>query len=159
MAGRITKSESQLKPDPRYGDKVLAKFINCVMVDGKKATARQPTTHWMTFRHGSTRKSRGVPTEAIEAFHKAIENAKPNVEVRSKPVGGANIGPDARDPASPAESGFPLDHPAARGERQAAQASRRGAVRRSPRRRQGGHHPGADPPHGGSQQGLQPLLW
>ena len=40
MAGRITKSESQLKPDPRYGDKVLAKFINCVMVDGKKATAQ-----------------------------------------------------------------------------------------------------------------------
>ena len=41
MAGRITKSEQQLKPDPRYGDKVLSKFINCVMLDGKKSTAQR----------------------------------------------------------------------------------------------------------------------
>jgi len=39
MAGRITKSEEQLKPDPKFGDKVLAKFINCFMKDGKKAVA------------------------------------------------------------------------------------------------------------------------
>ena len=41
MAGRITKSEQQLQPDPRYGDKVLAKFINCVMLNGKKAVAQR----------------------------------------------------------------------------------------------------------------------
>ena len=39
MAGRITKSEEQLKPDPRHGDKVLSKFINCVMQGGGKSTA------------------------------------------------------------------------------------------------------------------------
>ena len=41
MAGRITKSEEQLKPDPKHGDKVLAKFINCFMKDGKKAVAQR----------------------------------------------------------------------------------------------------------------------
>lgn len=92
MAGRITKSESQLKPDPRYGDKVLAKFINCVMVDGKKATAQRCVYDALDDIQARIDKEKpeGVPTEAIEAFHKAIENAKPNVEVRSKRVGGAN---------------------------------------------------------------------
>ena len=41
MSGRITKSEQQLRPDPRYNDKVLAKFINCVMHQGKKAIAQR----------------------------------------------------------------------------------------------------------------------
>ena len=41
MAGRITKSEEQLKPDPKFGDKVLAKFINCFMKNGKKAVAQR----------------------------------------------------------------------------------------------------------------------
>jgi small subunit ribosomal protein S7 len=41
MAGRITKSEAQLKPDPKFGDKVLSKFINCIMKDGKKAVAQR----------------------------------------------------------------------------------------------------------------------
>ena len=41
MSGRITKSEQQLQPDPRYGDKVLSKFINCVMLNGKKAVAQR----------------------------------------------------------------------------------------------------------------------
>ena len=39
MAGRITKSEQQLRPDPKFGDKVLSKFINCIMKGGKKAVA------------------------------------------------------------------------------------------------------------------------
>ena len=41
MAGRITKSDSQLRPDPRHSDIVLAKFINCVMLGGKKAVAQR----------------------------------------------------------------------------------------------------------------------
>ena len=40
MTGRITKSDEQLRPDPRYHDKVLAKFINCVMHCGKKSVAQ-----------------------------------------------------------------------------------------------------------------------
>ena len=41
MAGRITRSEQQLRPDPRYHSKLLSKFINCVMLDGKKVTAQR----------------------------------------------------------------------------------------------------------------------
>ena len=39
MAGRITKAEQQLEPDPRFEDKVLSRFINCMMKGGNKATA------------------------------------------------------------------------------------------------------------------------
>ncbi|MFM1889254.1 MAG: ribosomal protein, partial [Planctomycetota bacterium] len=39
MAGRITASEDQLRPDPRFEDLTLSKFINCIMIRGQKATA------------------------------------------------------------------------------------------------------------------------
>ncbi len=86
MAGRITHAEKQLKPDPRYGDKVLSRFINCVMLDGKKAVAQRVV--YNAFDEIEKR-TEGNPS-AIEVFQKAIENVKPNVEVRSKRVGGAN---------------------------------------------------------------------
>ena len=41
MAGRITKSEEQLRPDPRYHSKVLSRFINCIMLDGRKTAAER----------------------------------------------------------------------------------------------------------------------
>ncbi|MFP4144656.1 MAG: 30S ribosomal protein S7 [Phycisphaeraceae bacterium] len=84
--GRWTKSEEQLKPDPRYGDKVLARFINCVMRDGKKSRAQRII--YNAFDEIEKR-TKGEPT-ALEIFHKALDNVKPNVEVRSKRVGGAN---------------------------------------------------------------------
>ncbi|MDP6987021.1 MAG: 30S ribosomal protein S7 [Phycisphaerales bacterium] len=92
MAGRITASEKQLQPDPRYGDRVLAKFINCVMLDGKKAVAQRVV--YDAIDKIQTRidkdKREGMPEKAIDAFRQAIDNVKPNVEVRSKRVGGAN---------------------------------------------------------------------
>ena len=86
MAGRITKSEQQLKPDPRFGDKVLARFINCIMRDGKKTVAQRIVYNALD---EIEKRTEGNPT-AIEVFHKAIENVRPDVEVRSKRVGGAN---------------------------------------------------------------------
>ena len=86
MAGRITKAEANLKPDPRYGSKVLSRFINCLMHDGKKAVAQRVV--YAAFDEIEKR-TNGEPT-AIEVFEKAIENIKPHVEVRSKRVGGAN---------------------------------------------------------------------
>ena len=84
MAGRITKSDVQLRPDPRYGSKVLARFINCVMNDGKKAAAQKVV-------YGALdeieRRTKGDPP-AIEVFEKAIAAVRPDVEVRSKRVGG-----------------------------------------------------------------------
>jgi len=86
MAGRITCAEEQLKPDPKYGDKVLSRFINCIMRDGKKAVAQRVV--YNAFDEIEKR-TKGEPP-AIEVFRKAIDNVKPNVEVRSKRVGGAN---------------------------------------------------------------------
>jgi len=92
MAGRITNSEKQLRPDPRFGDKVLAKFINCVMLDGKKSTAQRVMYDALDKIQARLDKDKrdGLPETAIEAFRLAIENVRPNVEVRSKRVGGAN---------------------------------------------------------------------
>ena len=86
MAGRITKAEEQLKPDPKYGDKVLSRFINCVMRDGKKSVAQRVVYNALD---EIEKRTKGDPP-AIEVFRKAIDNVKPNVEVRSKRVGGAN---------------------------------------------------------------------
>jgi len=92
MAGRITKSEDQLQPDPRFNDKVLAKFTNCIMQDGKKSVAQRVIYDAFTIIDKRLEKEDhpDAPKEAIELFHKAIENVKPSVEVRSKRVGGAN---------------------------------------------------------------------
>jgi small subunit ribosomal protein S7 len=92
MAGRITNSEKQLRPDPRYGDKVLAKFINCVMHAGKKSTAQRVMYDALDKIQARLDKDKrdSLPEKAIDAFRQAIENVKPNVEVRSKRVGGAN---------------------------------------------------------------------
>ncbi|MCZ6834795.1 MAG: 30S ribosomal protein S7 [Planctomycetota bacterium] len=93
MAGRITKSEQQLRPDPRYGDKILSKFINCIMLDGKKNAARKVMYSAMDLIDERLKKeggSEGAPKNALELFHRAIDNVKPDVEVRSKRVGGAN---------------------------------------------------------------------
>ena len=86
MAGRITKSDEQLKPDPRHGSKDLSRFINCVMRDGKKTAAQRCVYDALDLIEERTK---GSPP-AIEVFEGAIENVRPRVEVRSKRVGGAN---------------------------------------------------------------------
>jgi small subunit ribosomal protein S7 len=86
MAGRITKAEQQLKPDPKFGNKNLSRFINCIMQDGKKAVAQRVVYDAFEIIESRTK---GEPT-AIEVWERAIENVKPRVEVRSKRVGGAN---------------------------------------------------------------------
>ena len=92
MAGRITKSDDQLRPDPRFNDRVLSKFINCIMTDGKKAVAQRVVYDAMDIIDGRLKKetSPEAPKSSIDLFHRAIENVKPFVEVRSKRVGGAN---------------------------------------------------------------------
>ena len=93
MSGRITKAEQQLRPDPRYGDKVLSRFINCVMHKGKKAVAQRNVYAALDIIRGRLEKedeAEGKPKTELELFRKAIENVKPYVEVRSKRIGGAN---------------------------------------------------------------------
>jgi small subunit ribosomal protein S7 len=72
-----------LKPDPRFNDILIAKFINYIMWDGKKSTARGIVYDSLDLIEQKTKKP------AIEIFKKAIQNVQPLVEVRSRRVGGA----------------------------------------------------------------------
>ena len=80
-----TASESILKPDPRYNSKLVSKFINSIMWDGKKTVAQKIFYDAMD---KVTKQMKDVPP--LEIFETAINNVKPYVEVRSKRVGGAN---------------------------------------------------------------------
>jgi small subunit ribosomal protein S7 len=82
--GKRTASATTLKADPRHGSKLASKFINCLMWDGKKATAQR-------IFYGALEqiKKRMPDAEPIQVFEQAVENVKPTVEVRSKRVGGA----------------------------------------------------------------------
>ncbi|MFN9976761.1 MAG: 30S ribosomal protein S7, partial [Phycisphaerae bacterium] len=81
----MTASRSHLKPDPKYGSELAGKFINCMMWDGKKATAQR-----IFYDALDEVKSRLPEKEPIEVFLQAVENVKPHIEVRSKRVGGAS---------------------------------------------------------------------
>ncbi|WP_437192042.1 30S ribosomal protein S7 [Planctomicrobium sp. SH527] len=84
MAKSFTASKAQLKPDPRYGSKLVTKFVNCLMYDGKKSVAFGAFYDAMDIIE---KKITDVPPS--EVFSQAIENVKPHMEVRSKRVGGA----------------------------------------------------------------------
>ncbi|MCG8450562.1 MAG: 30S ribosomal protein S7, partial [Pirellulales bacterium] len=74
----------QLKPDPKFSSLLAAKFINCLMNDGKKSTAQK-----VLYDALDIIKERLPGEEPIEVFTQAVENVKPAIEVRSKRVGGA----------------------------------------------------------------------
>ena len=82
--GRITASRSQLKPDPKFNSLLASKFINCLMWDGKKTTSQ------MLLYDALDELDKRVPNEEpIDVFNQALENVKPQVEVRRRRVGGA----------------------------------------------------------------------
>ena len=80
-----TASIDTLKPDTRYQSLLASKFINCLMHDGKKATATRVFYDAM-----DQIKKRMPDIDPIEVFKGAVENVKPSLEVRSRRVGGAN---------------------------------------------------------------------
>jgi small subunit ribosomal protein S7 len=92
MAGRITKSEEQLRPDPRFNNRVLAKFTNCIMRDGCKTSAIRVVYDAMDEIETRLKKQPHPDgcESSIDVFERAINNVKPHVEVRSKRIGGAN---------------------------------------------------------------------
>jgi small subunit ribosomal protein S7 len=85
MAKKFTASSETLKPDPKFNSKLVSKFINCLMWEGKKSTAQQMFYDAMDMIVG---KIKDVPP--LEIFETAINNVKPVLEVRSKRVGGAS---------------------------------------------------------------------
>lgn len=70
-------------PDPKFGSKLVSKFINCMMLQGKKGIAETSFYKAMDIIQKKTQK------DPIEVFVQALENAKPLVEVKSRRVGGA----------------------------------------------------------------------
>ena len=85
MAKKFTASSQQLKPDAKYNSKLIAKFINCLMLDGKKSTAES-----VLYDALEIASSKAKDVSPLELFETAIENVKPMLEVRSKRVGGAS---------------------------------------------------------------------
>ena len=80
-----TCSKEQMKPDSRYDSMLVSKFINCLMWDGKKSTAARVFYDAMDIIA-----KRITDTPPLEVFETAVNNVKPNIEVRSKRVGGSN---------------------------------------------------------------------
>jgi small subunit ribosomal protein S7 len=83
MARRRAAEKREVLPDPKYGDPVLTKFMNAIMLEGKKSVAERIVYGAMDKMQ--TRASR----DPLEMFHAALENVKPPLEVRSRRVGGA----------------------------------------------------------------------
>jgi len=85
MAKKFTASVSQLKPDAKFDSKLVAKFVNCMMWQGKKSVA------YKIFYDALDLIEKKIEDNTpLEVFETAINNAKPHLEVRSKRVGGAS---------------------------------------------------------------------
>jgi small subunit ribosomal protein S7 len=80
-----TASEQQLKPDTKFGSKLAGKFINCLMLKGKKSIAQRTFYQAMDIVAKQVKDS-----EPLKVFEMAVENVKPVMEVRSKRIGGAS---------------------------------------------------------------------
>jgi small subunit ribosomal protein S7 len=89
---KYTAAVAQLRPDPKFNDVVVSRFINCVMQDGKKSVAQRIVYDAFDIIDAKLAKETdpAAPKTAIELFQRSIENVKPFVEVRSKRIGGAN---------------------------------------------------------------------
>jgi small subunit ribosomal protein S7 len=83
MSRRRRAEKRTILPDAKYGDLTVSKFMNNVMQDGKKSSAE-------TIVYGAFElmEKRGA-ADPVKAFHDAIENVRPHLEVRSRRVGGA----------------------------------------------------------------------
>lgn len=84
MSRRRSNYKRDISPDPIYNDITVAKFVNKVMLDGKKSLAQK------VFYSALDELRTKVPgEEPLTVFKKAVENCKPSLEVRSRRVGGA----------------------------------------------------------------------
>jgi len=83
MPRRRVAAKREILPDPKYGNRILAKFVNILMKDGKKSIAEK-IVYGALDQIG---KKRG--DESLDVFNKALENIRPVVEVKSRRVGGA----------------------------------------------------------------------
>jgi small subunit ribosomal protein S7 len=80
---RAGAAKREVLPDPKYGSRLVAKFVNIMMIRGKKSTAERIMYHAMTAVEDRSKQ------EALKMFKTAVDNVKPAVEVKSRRVGGS----------------------------------------------------------------------
>ena len=80
---RAGAAKREVLPDPKYGSRLVAKFVNIMMIRGKKSTAERIMYDAMTSVEDRSKQ------EALKMFKPAIDNVKPAVEVKSRRVGGS----------------------------------------------------------------------
>jgi small subunit ribosomal protein S7 len=83
MSRRRAAEKREVLPDPKFGDIVVSKFMNCLMYEGKKSVAESIVYGAME------RIQKRSGQEPLRIFHDALNNVRPSVEVRSRRVGGA----------------------------------------------------------------------
>ena len=83
MSRRRRPEKRVILPDPKFGDQVLSKFMNNLMLDGKKAVAEGIVYSALDAVEAKAK------ADPVQLFHDALNNVKPQVEVRSRRVGGA----------------------------------------------------------------------
>ncbi|MDH3975979.1 MAG: 30S ribosomal protein S7 [Deltaproteobacteria bacterium] len=83
MSRRREIPKRDVLPDPKYGDKVVSKFVCRLMLDGKKSVAEKILYSAFDILEERAKE------DALQVFKKAIENVRPSVEVKSRRVGGA----------------------------------------------------------------------
>ncbi len=83
MSRRHAAEKREVLPDPKFSDLVVTKFINCLMLDGKKSTAERIVYGAFDVIEQKT------GSDPVKVFHEALDNVKPTIEVRSRRVGGA----------------------------------------------------------------------
>jgi small subunit ribosomal protein S7 len=83
MSRRHAAEKREVLPDAKFGDRILTKFMNNLMIDGKKSIAER------IVYNAFDRVEEKLKRAPVEVFHEAIDNIKPSVEVRSRRVGGA----------------------------------------------------------------------
>jgi small subunit ribosomal protein S7 len=84
MPANFRSFEHLLKPDPKYKNKLMGKFINCLMEGGKKSKAQG-----VFYAALDEVKKKVADKEPVDIFTQAVNNVKPMIEVRSRRVGGA----------------------------------------------------------------------
>ena len=80
---RSGAAKREVLPDPKYGSRLVAKFVNIMMICGKKSTAEQIMYEALTAVEDRSKQ------EALKMFKTAVDNVKPAVEVKSRRVGGS----------------------------------------------------------------------
>ena len=83
MSRRHSAEKREINPDPKFGDLVVTKFMNAIMLHGKKSVAETIVYGAFDVVQNKTKQ------EPLSVFHQALENIAPHVEVRSRRVGGA----------------------------------------------------------------------